>query len=674
MLSPSSFAPNGREASSAPLGREATSGVQTLVIVGHGMVAYRLCRRLTEDRARSIQIIVIGEEPRLAYDRVNLTQMLRGTACDALVLADRDWYETRGIELISGERVVSGDPDARTIQTDVGRVVAYDQLILATGARPFIPPIPGLEGANVFEYRTAADLDAIRWAASTSRRAIVLGGGVLGLEAARAMTDLGLQTTVVESRDRLMARQLDDPRAAELLLRRVIASGIDVRVGLRTERVERDGHGFRLRFETGAMVEAELIIVATGVRPRDELAGPLRLRRASKGGFDVDAQLQTSQPNVFAIGECASYQGEAPGFVAPGHVMADLLAERLLGQSSRLYEPALPECDLKEAGVEVSRIGEPMDATDYVHANEDTLRVIQIRDGKLVGLTSVGEWDQLSQAREAVRRQQSLSLRSIRRFVTTGELPNGLVLPIADWPAERLVCNCIGISRGQLSAAMTGGACTAERLATATGASTMCGSCEPLLIELCGAKEGIATPSRRRKRVWAFAASLMGLAIVAILAIAPPPGFASSVQQGWHHVDALWRIPWIKQTTGFGLLGLSLLASGIAARKRLRWFQWGDFAWHRAAHTTIAVIALTLLVAHSGLSLGHNLNFGLMTMFLFLCVLGTLTGVVSHLEAGRHRTATLARRFRPVVGQIHLFATWPMAVLLGFHVVSAYYF
>ncbi|HSJ96917.1 MAG TPA: FAD-dependent oxidoreductase, partial [Myxococcota bacterium] len=239
--------------------------MERLVVVGNGMVGHRFCERLGElGGAGRFRLTVLGEEPRCAYDRVHLTSWFSGRRADALALADRDWYRARGIELRLGERAEALDRDAGALRTSGGGWLPFDRLVLATGSAPFVPPLPGAELPGVFVYRTIEDLEAIAAWAVTARRAAVIGGGLLGLEAARALLDLGLETHVVEFAERLMARQLDAAGAA-LLQRAIQALGVRVHVGARSEAIDGAGRVAALRLAGRAALPVELVVVAAGI-------------------------------------------------------------------------------------------------------------------------------------------------------------------------------------------------------------------------------------------------------------------------------------------------------------------------------------------------------------------------------------------------------------------------
>ncbi|MPY94077.1 MAG: nitrite reductase (NAD(P)H), partial [Acidimicrobiia bacterium] len=295
-------------------------------MVGHRFVEAAVERGLQ----RTHRLVVVGEEPRRAYDRVHLSSVFDGATEDELVLGEADLYATAGVELVLGDPVVALDAARRTATTAQGRVVTFDACVLATGSAPFVPPVGGADAAGVFVYRTLEDLAAIRAWAAGRRTGAVVGGGLLGLEAANALRLLGLQTTVVEFAPRLMAVQLDEG-GGRALRRHVEALGLDVRTGAAAAGVLTgpDGAVSGLTFAEGEDLRADLVVFAAGIRPRDQLARDAGLATGERGGVVVDDSCLTSAPGVYAIGEVACHAGRVYGLVAPGYAMAAVVADRL---------------------------------------------------------------------------------------------------------------------------------------------------------------------------------------------------------------------------------------------------------------------------------------------------------------------------------------------------------
>ncbi|MGH7790647.1 MAG: NAD(P)/FAD-dependent oxidoreductase, partial [Candidatus Binatia bacterium] len=340
-------------------GDDATRATR-VVVVGNGMVGHRFCEELaTRDDAPRFRLTCLGEESRPAYDRVHLTAVFSGTAAQALQLADPAWYAAQDIGLELGDAVVAIDRAARRVRTAAGRQVDYDVLVLATGSAPFVPPIAGTDLAGVFVYRTIDDLDAIRAWSARARRAAVIGGGLLGLEAAKAVLDLGLETHVVEFAPRLMPRQVD-AGGGEVLRQSIERLGVHTHLGVQTEAILAgdDGAVAGLRLSDGTLLPVDLLIISAGIRPRDELARAAGLAVGERGGIVVDTTLATSDPQIFCIGESALASGMIYGLVAPGYEMARTLAARLCGEDARFTGADL-STKLKLLGIEVASFGDP---------------------------------------------------------------------------------------------------------------------------------------------------------------------------------------------------------------------------------------------------------------------------------------------------------------------------
>jgi nitrite reductase (NADH) large subunit len=643
---------------------------QTLVVVGNGMVSHRLCRQLVSLGATArYDVVVFGEEPQPAYDRVHLTDYFSGRDENALLLAPEDWYRSHGIELHLGDPVVQIDRDAQTVTSAGGMEVSYTHLVLATGSSPYVPPIDGAALSGVFVYRTLADLAAIQARARQSSAAAVIGGGLLGLEAARALQRLALRIHVIEAAAAIMPAQLDQ-KAGKLLEERIRALDIDVRTSAITRRIESNGRRRTLHFAGGDSLTVDMVVIATGIRPRTELARGCDLARSLEGGVIVDDRLRTSDPNIFAIGECASHRAQIHGLAAPGYAMADALASHLIGRRTT-FTPPVPVTRLKLLGVDVVSAGEPLDRGQTVRARAgDGYRLLRIERGRLVGALGVGAWKEFSRIQDATLRRRLVWPWQISRFERTGNLwPSQGAVPVSEWATDAVICNCMTVTRGQLAAAAAGQpTVTVQSLIECTGASTLCGSCRPLLEELVGAQD--RQPGRVGRTL--LGGSLVALAAAAILLAASPVPFAETVQEPWS-VDRLWRDGAYRQISGFALLGLSALASLLSVRKRWRVAALaGPFPVWRMVHVVLGVLTLGALAVHTGARTGDNLNFALMASFSAVNIIGGLAGGFTAIE---QKLGTAAgRRFRSALVVAHVLAVWPLPVLITFHVLSVYYF
>ncbi len=460
-----------------------------VVVVGNGMVGHRFCKKLRElDGKSHYDIVVYGEEPRPAYDRVQLTSYFGTNTIEDLTLDGLGWYEANDVTLHTSQRVASIDRESHTIVTDDGDIEHYDYLVLATGSAPFVPPIAGVDKKGVFVYRTIEDLDAIRAYAKNSKTATVIGGGLLGLEAAKAVVDLGLDVHVVEFAPRLMPRQLDD-EGSKLLVREIEALGVKVLLQHQTKRIEGNGAITGLTFMDDVLLDTDMLIISAGIRPRDELARESGLAVGERGGVIVDDTMQTNDPNVFAIGELALHGGMIYGLVGPGYQMADTLAENLMGHEAH-FTGADMSTKLKLMGVEVASLG----SIDTEGPKSDTVVVKDTVSGvykkiilsedrrQILGGILVGDTSDYAKLLHTYR-----SLDGIVGEPKTLLLGSGGdgAAGAASLPDDAQVCSCNNVSKGAI--------CTAIRkhklsdlgdVQSATCAGTGCGGCIPLVKDI----------------------------------------------------------------------------------------------------------------------------------------------------------------------------------------------
>jgi nitrite reductase (NADH) large subunit len=460
----------------------------TLVVAGHGMVAHRLVEAVrTADSSGTWRIVVLSEEPRPAYDRVALTSYVDGWDPASLALPGSDYADDSLVDLRLGEPVTSVDRAARTVTTASGATVSYDALVLATGSRPFVPPVPGHDLPGCFVYRTIEDLDAIREAAQRPgrgrRAAVVIGGGLLGLEAAKALRDMGLSPHVVEMAPRLMPLQIDEGGGS--LLRRLI-TGLDVTVhtGTSTDAIEADGSRLVARLGNGTELDVDLVVFSAGVRPRDDLARQSGLDVGPRGGVLVDSSCRTGDPSVYAIGECAAVEGRVYGIVAPGYAMAEIVAAQLTGGSGTFPEPDT-STKLKLMGVDVASFGDAHAATEgalEVAVNDAVAgtykKLVVTDDGKtLLGGVLVGDAAEYNTLRALVGRPLPAEPSAI--LAPAG---GGAAVGVDALPDAAQICSCNAVSKGAITRAIHEDGCdSVGKLKACTRAGTSCGSCVPLL-------------------------------------------------------------------------------------------------------------------------------------------------------------------------------------------------
>ncbi|MGD9646132.1 MAG: nitrite reductase large subunit NirB [Pirellulales bacterium] len=465
-------------------------GRQTIVVVGNGMVGQRFCERIVDfDRDRRFRLVTFCEEPRSAYDRVGLTSFFAHRDAEQLMLARRDWYADHGVELHLGDRAASIDRRAGIVKSDKGVRIKYDYVVLATGSYPFVPPIPGVQHAGVFVYRTIEDLQNIIAYAAHARRCAVIGGGLLGLEAAKAAFDLNLETHVVEFAPRLMPRQIDD-HGSRILVNKIEDLGVKVHLKTATKAIHGPNCVERIEFNSGASIDVEMVIISAGIRPRDDLARDCGLAVGERGGIAVDDRLQTSDPRIFAIGECALHGGMVYGLVAPGYEMAEVVAANLAG-AERRFAGADLSTKLKLMGVDVASFGRyeapPEQATPVVF--EDPFggvykKLLLSPDGShLLGGILVG--DAADYGRLAMLAKGDVPLACPpHELIMTSARPSA-ALGIDALPDAAQICACNNVSKGALRTAICDlGIDTLDTLKSTTKAGLGCGGCAPLVADL----------------------------------------------------------------------------------------------------------------------------------------------------------------------------------------------
>jgi nitrite reductase (NADH) large subunit len=481
-----------------------TSACGHLVVAGNGMVGQRLVEAVRDrDTARRWRVTVLSEEPRRAYDRVGLSSYFDGVTAAELDVVDEGCYDAGDYALHLDEAVATIDRAARTVTTSRGRSIGYDALVLATGSRPFVPPVPGADLPGCFVYRTLDDVDAIRAAAEHTasstrggRAGLVVGGGLLGLEAARALHLLGMTPHVVELAPRLMPQQLDGGGGA--LLRELIEDlNVIVHLGTSVTSITRPGRRMLATLADGTGLDLDLVVFSAGVRPRDQLARDAGLAVGDRGGVVVDEGCRTSDPEVYAIGECACIGGRVYGLVAPGYAMAEVLAGRLTGGTAS-FTTADTSTKLKLMGVDVASFGDALAASDG--ALEVTLnnpversyaKLVVSDDAKtLLGGVLVGDASKYPMLRPLVGRP--LPGDPVTMIAPVTAAGAGAGAGIGAMPGEAQVCSCHAVTKEAICTAICGhGLTDVAGIKAVTRAGTGCGSCVPLLKRLL-ADSGVA--------------------------------------------------------------------------------------------------------------------------------------------------------------------------------------
>lgn len=461
-----------------------------IIVIGNGMVSYKFCEKI-KSKGHSFYIQVFGEEPQRAYDRVHLSQLFSGKTADSLSLCDESWYADNEIELNLGDAIVQIDRNNKSVLAASGRLETYDYLVIATGSAPFVPPISGIEKEGVFVYRTIEDLEKIRNYASEVKRGSVLGGGLLGLEAAKALIDLDLvETHVVESAAKLMPKQIDD-QGSGVLESQLADLGLQIHLNKLTVGIAGDKKVSALKFDDGSSLETDMLVISAGIRPRDQLAKDCGLSIGDRGGIVVNEHMQSSDGNIYAIGECALFEDCTYGLVAPGYEMADVAVDSITG-GQKTFKTFDMSTKLKLIGVDVASFGDPFISEPFAQSIvfENRLKGIYKRinvsnDGKkLLGGILVGDASAYNLLSQTVVNNIVLPPNPEDLIVdakTEKSAPDGL----AGLPDEAIICSCEGVTKGTICKSVSDQNCeSVDAIKKCTGAGSGCGGCVPMVKDL----------------------------------------------------------------------------------------------------------------------------------------------------------------------------------------------
>ena len=472
--------------------------MKKIIVVGNGMVGYKFCEKfVAQEQSKDFEITVFGEEPRPAYDRVHLSEFFENQDAKALEMAPAEWYKENGITLVVGERVSDIDRNNKTITTSKDRGFPYDHLVLATGSSAFVPPIKGVEKEGVFVYRTIEDLeDMLAYAAKIkakkpNARGAILGGGLLGLEAGKAVMDMGLEAHIVEFASKLMPRQLDS-RSSQVLQLKLESIGLNIHLSKATNQILGNGAITGMEFGEDDALDVDMLVISAGIRPRDELGKTSGLEMGARGGIVVDNKMRTSDKNIFAIGEVALYNQMIYGLVAPGYDMATIAVNQILGEDRMMAENIDMSTKLKLIGVDVASFGEPFMPASKGHSvifenkTQHLYKRINVSlDGKkLLGGILIGDATDYNMLHQVYLNEMAIPEDAAQLILPAndGGSSFGSVL---DLPDTAQVCSCESLSKGEICCSITEEGCdNLSEVISKTKATTGCGGCKPMVVDL----------------------------------------------------------------------------------------------------------------------------------------------------------------------------------------------
>lgn len=661
---------------------ETIETVPHIIVLGAGPVGLRFVSDYFKKNS-TCNITMFSNEFYEPYNRVQLSNVLSrskdyGDVTYTLPVST----DSKRFELVQ-EHANHIDVHEKKILSRAGNQYDYDILVLATGSSPHIPNIDGVGLQGVYTFRNMKDTEALLARRHRSRHTVVMGGGLLGLEAAKALLSTSTKVTLLQQSDRLMNRQLDE-QASQQLRAYVEELGIDVITDSGVRKVESDHtetyseDEYRGRV-TGVFtrdkkhIECDTVVLCTGIKPNIQLASDAGI--AFGRGITVNDLMETSAADVYAIGECCEHQGEVYGIVAPGLEQAAVLADRL-SQGNSSYQGTQLISTLKVVGESVTSMGEVAEVTQRLNQQEigfkskkqGLYRKAVFHRGHLIGACSIGEWPESRRVQEAFLANHYFYPWQRWYFKFTGKMWfSGEKQSVADWSDAAMICQCNQISKATITQAMEQGCTTVAEIGNQTGAGTVCGSCQPLLQNLVGSTE---KPQPASGGIPVFIFSVIAVIVASFIFFLPGIAPVTSVQTP--SFEYLWVDGFWKQVSGFSLLGLVVIGLMMSLRKRAKWTFLGNFSHWRVVHSVLGAIALGVLFIHTGAHLGENLNKWLMVNFLLVAFVGAVAGFLLYLASSI--AADYMQSIKKGVFWAHILVVWPLPALLIAHILSVYYF
>jgi nitrite reductase (NADH) large subunit len=614
-----------------------------------------------------MKVVLYSAEPWEPYNRVLLSELLAGELDWPAIVNPAPFLESGRLELQINTAIVNIDRADQVVIDASGRRLPYSRLVLATGSSPYVPELARGSLLGVYVYRDINDAQTLMTNAGQSSCTVVLGGGTLGVEVARALKTQNPEARiiVVHRGERLMNRELD-PDAARVLEEHIVEAGIELRLLETVTRIEGQTEICGVALSGGELIACDTLVICTGIERNTGLA---RAAGLSVGkGIKVDDGMRTSDPKILAIGECVEHRGEVYGLVAPGIEQAKVAAINISGGSAT-YSGSHHFLRLKVVKLPVYSIrrGQKDDPSQRVVTYTDkdgaSLRRLVVANGRLVGATSIGAWDESEAIHQALLDGTPIRSWQLRRFCRHGRLWSAK--PAQD-PATRpdsvMLCTCMGVTYGMVRHALAEGHTTIEGLRERTGASRACGSCGPLLASIAGAPSESPTP---QKGVWIARGGVV-LTALALAGLVVPPLRDGRPWLERRFIDRLLFDSDWKEVTGYLALGLALVGSTLALRKRIRRFAFGQYETWKLLHVALGAATAATVVVHAGFQLGIRLNAAFMLVFSAVLASGGFVGALSPSRAG----SALGRGMRA----FHLLLVWLLPPLVAAHVLAVYYF
>lgn len=459
--------------------------MEKLVLIGNGMAGVHCIEEIIKKNPQAYEITIFGAENHVNYNRILLSSVLQGsTTIQDITINDQDWYEQHHIQLYKGEAVEKIDTIRKVVQTENMREVAFDKLIIATGSVPFLLPLPGIDKEGVISFRTIEDCEKMIDNSKKYKKAVVIGGGLLGLEAARGLLNLGMRVDVVHIASHLMERQLDST-AAKLLQIELEKQGMNFLLEKETQEIIGEHRVEGLRFKDGTEIQTDLVVMAVGVKPNIQLAKDSGIE--TNRAIVVNDYLQTSVPNIYAVGECAEHRGMVYGLVKPLYEQGKVLAKHIIGMNGQGYSGSVLSTQLKISGVDVFSMGQFTEDSNRKSIRvyddlDNAYKKLVLQENKLVGAVLFGNTKEANQLLEMIIKEKDVSdLEKVSLLQSS----NGIGNSMASLTNSEIICSCNHVSKGAIiEAVQSNGLATIEEIRKCTKASSSCGGCKPLVADL----------------------------------------------------------------------------------------------------------------------------------------------------------------------------------------------
>lgn len=649
--------------------------VPPIVIVGTGPAGIHAARELLR-REPSQAIVIYGAEPWEPYNRVRLSELLAGEIDFEDIANTLEFTSENSVSLRINTPVTSIDRTRKTVTDGAGQQQHYKKLIMCTGSEPYRPNIRNIDLLGVYTYRDVDDAQTLMTNCVQSHHTVVLGGGVLGMEVAFALSvqNPATEITIVHRSEQLMNRNLDED-ASEVLKEQVLFAGLNLNLGATIVEIIGENELQSIRLGNGDLLDCDTLILCTGINPNIDLARDCGLRLAR--GIKVNDHLRTSDASIYAVGECAEHRGRTYALLGPCLEQASVAAYNVLYGDSQTYLGSNRSLRVKVKELPIFILEPPEDLREssayhqitFTNAPAGRFRRVFLNRGRLAGAVAIGDWPELVHIHEATKSRRRIWPWQRYRFARYGTIwPERRRQNPLNWPDAALVCTCAGVTRGDLGRAISEGYRTPAELSDRTGAGQACASCLPYVSLIAGSPVEMKAPP---PTVSQFAISGIAAILSALIIARPPIGPPTSAINGGFLAN-LWQNNLWQQVSGYVLLGTVLVSMILSLRKRWNYFSFASFEKWRMLHLALATLSLLFLVLHTGLNGGDNLNFKLMVIFLATAISGIITALLISWED--MNGGILIRTIRTWCVRVHIIIIWILFAFVPIHILAVYYF